>query len=66
MVNFTVAPGRVVSASAVLTIVRPGTLTVDVHLASALPPAQLVPSVGDETVLLSTLLPRAGLLTVTE
>ena len=62
----TTDPGVVVATSAVLTMVRPATLTVVEHRASALPAAQFVPSVVELTVLLRTLLPTSGLLTVTE
>ena len=42
------------------------TVTVAVQRVSTLPLAQLVPSVGDVTVLASVLLPTSGLFTVTE
>ena len=47
-------------------MLRPATVTVAVHRGSMLPPAQLVPRIGEVTVLASTLLPVTGLATVTE
>ena len=65
-VKRTTLPGVVVAVSAVLTIESPATATVVRHRASVEPPGQLVPEVGETTVLASTWFPVLGLFTVTE
>ena len=59
-------PGATDATFAVLTIVRPETVTVAVQLALPLPDAQLLPAVVEVTVLIRTPLPVSGLFTVTE
>jgi hypothetical protein len=66
VVSFTVAPGVTVPALGVETIVSCDTSTVE-EQAGAVPPAgQLLPAVGEVTVLASTWPPVSGLSTVTE
>ena len=59
-------PGAIVLTFAVLTIVRPDTVTVAVQAALPLPEAQLLPAVVEVTVLARMPLPVSGLFTVTE
>jgi hypothetical protein len=61
-----VPPGATVVTFAVLTMVRPDTVTVAVQAAFPLPDAQLLPAVVEVTVLARMPLPVSGLFTVTE
>jgi hypothetical protein len=61
-----VPPGATDATLAVLTMVRPETVTVAVQAAFPLPDAQLLPAVVEVTVLARMPLPVSGLFTVTE